>query len=240
MSLISKDQVIQDTRDAYVSITGDTTPITYGGATGLATKVRTLGKLLDNTITFKVDTEDYYISSCKTSASISAPPTPTVTSFSYWATTTGTSVSFPYTPTGSTILTAVYGGTPTPGVDVTYTTENIEELGGEIIGVEFVVPRLGLVGGESYTVSIIYADSSTQSDTYSAIDLSEEMGEPEGTVVYIPLSDYTGIYDGVYFDSEGQETVDSTKCGIVNAKDIVTENPVLMSSITIQGPVESN
>lgn len=42
MSLISKDQVIQDTRDAYVEVTGDTSSITYGGENGLANKVRNM------------------------------------------------------------------------------------------------------------------------------------------------------------------------------------------------------
>ena len=246
MGQISKDQVIQDTRDAYVEVTGDTSPVTYGGETGLANKVRTLGKLLDNTITFKVDNEDYYISSCKTSATISEPPIPTITSFLYWATTTSSSVSFPYTPTGSTTLVAVYEGgptPPTPGVDVTYTTENIEELGGEIIDLggvnEFVVPKLGLIGGESYNVSFTFADNTTLTTTGEAVDMSEEIEAPTGTLVAIVLGGHAeGIYDGLYFTAEQEQIIDSTKCAIYNLKDMFTD-PVSMVSVTIQGPVES-
>lgn len=70
--------------------------------------------------------------------------------------------------------------------------------------------------------------------------MSSEMGEPKGTFVIITLGDHAeGIYDGAYFDEEGQDIIDVTKCGIFAAKDIVTENPIAMVSITIQGPVES-
>lgn len=239
MGQISKDQVIQDTRDAYVEVTGDTVPVTYGGESGLANRIKTLGKLLDNTITFKVDSEDYYISSCKTSATISEPPTPTITSFLYWATTTSSSVSFPYTPTGSTTLVAVYGEGPTPEINVTYTTEDPDVEVTSIVGLfnSFAVPRLGLEAGKSYNISITYDDVSTEDKTIQAQEYSSEPSivgyfeEGFGELLFI-------LVDGVYYGEYAQQIEDSTKCGICFAKG-TEESPISMISITIQGPIES-
>ena len=42
MSKISKDQVISDARDAAVEMSGDSSPVTYGGDTGLAARIRAI------------------------------------------------------------------------------------------------------------------------------------------------------------------------------------------------------
>lgn len=97
--------------------------ITYNGT---VVPIDTGGSVLDRTVTFKYNNEDYEIYSVNAGGSIPAPTTPAIPSgqvFSGWKTsaTGGSAVSFPYTPSSEEVT--LYGSASEPAY-LTFSSPN--------------------------------------------------------------------------------------------------------------------
>ena len=225
MATISKDQVISDARDAVIEVSGDSTPVTYGGETGLAARILDLSPSgnIGPQATFKVDGADYYIASCKNSGYITAPVNPTVTSGSFNGWKIGdTAITFPYAPSGNVTIVADITE-PVPPTVITinplttpYTLGATHHSGGRMVYWDLGAP-LNLQDGETWTIQFATTGTSvifqlTATTTTFENNYSDYQGIPYTTVGF-------GRNDAAGMWVADKITVDST---LSNEGDIVT------------------
>lgn len=106
MGVASGNGGIQPTGSTTLTENGEYDISTYATAT---VDVASGGIQGGYTVTFKVDSDDYYIASCEAGGTISEPPTPQApTGYIYkWADSSENVITFPYTPISDIVLNRI-------------------------------------------------------------------------------------------------------------------------------------
>jgi len=168
-------------------------------------------RILDNTVTFKVDGEDYQVVSVKSGDMISPPvhqPEKTGSVFNGWILQGESSqTSFPYTPTGDTCFTARFASTSSPPVGY----QEVEYL--EADGTQYIETNHGFDSRVSYSIEVKFGfNTDTRGilfSNYKGLDFNIDLEIAANRVFRMYYASY-GADSSVTTGCQLREMIDAT------------------------------